>query len=165
MATKPSGRRATAHLADFGPPEQRHTVVIDDLTDGARVIAKRARRCDPLDNLVISGPQRCAAVIYRQAWEHTGAGRGMGPLPWGRDVPSGRGGEMLPPQMRALSAAVLYRRGVQAAGMIASEGVLAWVVLAGRSLATYDADRRQREGRGRVELVAALERMSKEYGL
>ena len=149
-----------AGIADLGTG-RGPLVVVEEIALTPSVTTKRARRCDPLDAIHLHVSQKCAAVIYRQAWEHVEAGRGMGPLPWGRDM-MGSGGERMPAQMRALTAAVMYRRGWDAGG---SAPVVSWVVLWGRSLATYDAGKQHREGLGKMELEASLELMAREYGV
>ena len=134
----------------------------DMIADGSRRLVKRRRRADPLDRLTLPPGCKSAAQVFRQSYEHCAAGRGMGPLPWGREHGS-HGGEALPAQLRALSAAQWHRRGVQALGLAAAQGVVHWVVIAGLPLCDYDALRAWREGRGRAELEAALLRLVEEY--
>ena len=109
---------------------------------------------------------RQAARIYRQAWEHVDAGRGMGPLPLAADrvQRTSHGGSIMLPQEAAISAAVWYRRGVVAMGLAATHGVVHWVVIAGGSLSGYDAEMRWREGGGKAQLLAALDRLATAYG-
>ena len=149
--------------SDFG--SDRIPRVIDDVAEGSRATIKRARRADPLDRIDLPPEHRQAARIYRQAAAHVAAGRGMGPLPYGRDVaPTGGPGAQLCAQERALSAAEWHRRGVQAMGLAAAEGVVHWVVIVELPLSAYDATRKWREGRGATELRAALERLAVAYG-
>ena len=149
--------------SDLG--SERIPRVIDDIADGSRATVKRARRADPLDRIELAPEQRQAARIYRQAVQHVAAGRGMGPLPYGRDVaPTGGPGANLCAQERALSAAEWHRRGVQAMGLAAAQGVIHWVIIVELPLSAYDATRKWREGRGAAELRAALERLAAAYG-
>lgn len=151
-------------LADLGTG-MGLPVVVEEIALTPSTTTKRARRCDPLDAIRLTDAHRCAAVVYRQAFEHVQAGRGMGPLPWGRDAPGMGSSERMPAQMRALSAAVMYRRGVQAMGLAACEGVVNWVVLRGLPLCDYDATRKWRNGAAKAQLEAALERLAGEYGV
>lgn len=148
---------------DHGPAHIAPALVLEDVATGTRGTFKRARRRDNLAALNLAAAELQALTAWRQAAEHVQAGRGMGPLPWARDAPRGGVGEALPEQMRSLSAAEWYRRGVQAAGQVAWP-VLAWVVLSGGTLASYDATRRWREGTARCVLVEAAERMAVAYG-
>jgi len=157
--------------SDFGTGA--FPVVVEEVAvaPNSRATVKRARRADPLDRVAdATASHKVAAAIYRQAYEHTADGRGMGPMPWAADrVQEARRGDglgvSLLPQERALSAAEWHRRGVQAMGLAASEGVVNWVVIRGGTLSDYDAVRRWREGRGRAELLAALDRLSVAYGV
>lgn len=142
--------------------------IIDDLHLNPNTLVKRARRADPLVQLDLPGSLAQAAIVYRQAVQHIAAGIGMGPMPWAREREhggsSGVAVELLP-QERALSAADCHRKGVQAMGMAAAEGVVHWVVIAERPLADYDATRKWRKGRGMAELIAALERLAMALGI
>lgn len=52
----------------------------------SRATFKRSRRADPLDRVAdATASHKVAAAIYRQAYEHTADGRGMGPMPWAAD--------------------------------------------------------------------------------
>jgi len=160
MARKFKHDPGVDHGTGFGPP-----VVIEDVAVSPVVSIRRARRADPLDAIDMTPGQRQAARIYLQAHEHIGAGRGLGPLPFGRDVPfSSTGGVWLAPQERALSAADCWRRGCQAMGLAASEGVVNWVVIKGFPLHEYDAVRKWRRGTASAQLKAALQRLSEAYG-
>lgn len=167
-------RAAVRELSDFGPEIQDPNtgevfkpipVVVEDVAVGVRAAVKRGRRRHAWEGVQgITPGMHLAALAYQQAWEHLCDGKGMGPMPWGADM--GRGlGVALFPQERAITAATVHRRGVQAMGVIASEGVVRWVVLDGRSLGSYDAARQQREGRGARELVEALNRLAVAYGV
>lgn len=169
---------AEPHASDFGATilhpdtgEVRYAIpiVVEDVAVGTRATSKRARRADPLSRVDgCTDAMRTAAAIYRQAVEHSIAGRGMGPLPWAADrVQEARRGDglgvVLLPQERAVTAAEWYRRGVQAMGLAASQGVVQWVVIRGATLASYDRQRRWREGTGCAEMLAALGRLAEEY--
>jgi hypothetical protein len=136
-----------------------------------RATVRRARRADPLNRVEdCTDEMRTAAAIYRQAVEHCQSGRGMGPMPWAVDrVQEGRRGDglgvSLLAQERAISAAEWHRRGVQAMGLAASQGVVHWVVIAGLPLTEYDTVRRWQRHTSRGQLLAALERLVGEYGL
>ncbi|CAB4147503.1 hypothetical protein UFOVP504_30 [uncultured Caudovirales phage] len=167
---------------DFGPVivdpttgEFRYALPVE-ITEVAagpntRATVRRARRADPLNRVEdCTDEMRTAAAIYRQAVEHCESGRGMGPMPWAVDrVQEGRRGDglgvSLLAQERALSAAEWHRRGVQAMGLQASQGVVHWVVIAGLPLTEYDAVRRWQRHTSRGQLLAALERLVKGYGL
>lgn len=148
-------------------------VVVEEIAvaPNSRATFKRARRADPLDRVADATPgHKLAASIFRQAVEHTVAGRGMGPMPWAADrVQEGRRGDglgvSLLPQERALSAAEWHRRGVQAMGLAAAEGVVNWVVIRGGTLADYDEVRRWRRHTARGQLLAALDRLAEAYGV
>lgn len=141
--------------------------VVEDIAEGSRNTVKRARRCDPLDFMDLTQPQRHAAVIYRQAVQHIQAGVGMGPLPWGRDNRNSGpySGLSLGPQERALSAAEWHRRASLAVPVACQpNGVLSVVVIGEWSLTRYDRWREWREGRGMRELRAALDACAKVFG-
>lgn len=167
----PADPRAQAEAQGFDTGSPAIPVTIEHVAVGTRSTHPRARRADPLNRIAeCTDAHRSAAAIYRQAVEHCEAGRGMGPMPWAADrVQEARRGDgaavALLPQEQALSAATWHRRGVQAMGLAASEGVVNWVVLQGGSLSHYDEVRRWREGRGKVELLAALDRLAEAYGL
>lgn len=158
---------AEAHGYDTGS----HAVPVDieDVAVGTRATAKRARRADPLGRVEgCTAGMRVAAAIYRQAWEHCQAGLGMGPMPYAADrVQEHRRGDglgvALLAQERAISAATWHRRGVQAMGLVASQGVVQWVVIMGGTLADYDDVRRWRKGTASAHMVAALERLADAY--
>ena len=157
--------------SDFG--SAAIPVVVEEVAvaPNSRATVKRARRVDPLDRVAdATASHKVAAAIYRQAYEHTADGRGMGPMPWAADrVQEARRGDglgvALLPQERALSAAEWHRRGVQAMGLAAAEGVVNWVVIRGGSLADYDEVRRWRKGSARGHLLAALDRLAEAYGV
>lgn len=165
---KPMQHQTTS---DFGTGA--FPVVVEEVAvaPNSRATFKRARRADPLDRVADATPgHKLAASIYRQAVEHTVAGLGMGPMPWAADrVQEGRRGDglgvSLLPQERALSAAEWHRRGVQAMGLAASEGVVNWVVIRGGTLADYDEVRRWRRHTARAHLLAALDRLAEAYGV
>jgi hypothetical protein len=172
-------RAAQPIRSDFGPEivdpttgEVRYAIpiTVEEVAEGTRATVRRARRADPLNRVDdCTAGMRVAALIYRQAIEHVEAGRGMGPMPWAADrVQELRRGDALGvtllPQERALSAAEWHRRGVQAMGLAASQGVVNWVVVRGLPLTAYDATRKWREGRGKLELLAALDRLAGAYG-
>ena len=141
--------------------------IIDDVHLSPSTVVKRARRADPLARLDLPASSAQAALIYRQAVQHIAAGIGMGPMPWARERDGGGSFGLavnMLPQERALSAADWYRKGVQAMGLAAAEGVVHWVVIAELPLANYDAMRKWRKGRGRAELIAALERLAIAFG-
>ena len=138
-------------------------IVVDDVAEGSRATVKRARIADPLDRLDLERPLRHAAEVFRQAYEHLSAGRSLGPMPWAKDrVDESRSsGEAT--VLTATSAALWYRRGVQAMGLAASQGVVQWVVIRGLPLKAYDASQSWRKGRGKIELVGALTRLADVY--
>ena len=163
-------------VSDFGPeimdPETgelrpARDIVVEEIAKGSAGAFKRAKRADPLSAVSdCTDAHRKAAAVYRQAYEHVQAGKGMGPMPWGRDAVGGRsGGPRLHAQERALSAAEYHRRGVQAMGAAAAGGVVWWVVIEGQSLASYDARMKWRRHTGRGQLLAALDALAREYGL
>jgi hypothetical protein len=175
-------RAVASSTSDFGPVivdpttgEFRYALPVE-ITEVAagpntRATVRRARRADPLNRVEdCTDEMRMAAAIYRQAVEHCESGRGMGPMPWAVDrVQEGRRGDglgvSLLAQERALSAAEWHRRGVQAMGLSASQGVVHWVVVAGWPLTEYDAVRRWQRHTARGQLLAALDRLVAEYGL
>lgn len=165
---KPVDARTQAEALGYDTGSHAIPVVVENVALGTRSTHPRARRADPLDRVANVTPgMRTAAAIYRRAFEHVDAGRGLGPMPWAADQvseirPDGLGVALLP-QERALSAAEWHRRGVQAMGLAASEGVVNWVVLRGGSLADYDEMRRWRRHTARDQLVAALERLATAY--
>jgi hypothetical protein len=144
-------------------------VVLEAVAIGTRATHPRARRADPLRRVVdCTDAHRTAAALFRQAWEHVQAGRGMGPMDFGTDrvqeAKRGDGmGVHLLPQERALSSAEWHRRGTQAIG--AAAVVVHWVVIEGNSLGSYDDARQWRKGRGNMELLAALDRLAVAYNL
>lgn len=160
-------QQAEAQGFDMGSPGI--AVVVEHVAVGTRSTHPRARRADPLNRIAeCTDGHRMAAAIYRQALEHVEAGRGMGPMPWAADrVQEARRGDglgvALLPQESALSAAEWHRRGVQAMGLAASQGVVNWVVVRGLPLAVYDETRRWRKGTACGQLVDALERLAVEY--
>lgn len=165
---KPVDARTQAEALGYDTGSHAISVVVESVALGTRSMHPRARRADPLDFMrdVTTG-MRTAAAIYRRAVEHVEAGRGMGPMPWAADRAAeirhdGLGVTLLP-QERALSASEWHRRGVQAMGIAASEGVVNWVVLRGGSLADYDEMRRWRKGTSAMQLVAALKRLAVAY--
>lgn len=130
----------------------------------AKAPMRRVRRVDKLDTLPLEPEQRQAARIYRQAVEHVSAGKGMGPLPWGRDVAGGTGPSIwLGPQERALSAADWQRRGMVAMGVVATVGVVQWAVIEERGLWDFDDLMGWTHGRSSVTLHAALDRLVVAY--
>ena len=161
-------------VSDFGPEIvdpgtgeflPARAIVVEEIAKGSAGAFRRAKRADPLSAISdCTDAHMRAAAVYRQAYEHVQAGKGMGPLPWGRDTATGRGGGLLA-QERALSAATWLRRGVQAMGQAASGGVVHWVVIEGGTLASYDAHMQWRRHSGRDELLNALERLAEAYGL
>lgn len=159
--------RTAAEALGYDTGSRAIPVDIDEIAVGTRATHPRAKRADPLNRVAdCTAEMKTAAAIYRQAYEHTEAGRGMGPLPLAADrVQHSRhdGGATLP-QEAALSAAEWHRRGVQAMGLAASQGVVQWVVIAGGALSDYDAVRRWREGTGSRQLLAALGRLAEAYG-
>lgn len=165
---KPVDARTQAETLGYDTGSRAIPVVVEHVALGTRSTHPRARRADPLDRVAdVTAGMRTAAAIYRQAVEHTADGRGMGPMQWAADRVSeirhdGLSVALLP-QERALSAAEWHRRGVQAMGFAASDGVVNWVVLRGGSLADYDEMRRWRRHTARDQLVAALERLAAAY--
>jgi hypothetical protein len=167
QATKHDPRDAAEALG-FDTGSRAIPVVVDDVAVGARQIVKIARRADPLGRVEDCTPEmRAAAALFRRAYEHVEAGRGMGPIDPGRENRHMRGDGLdvrLLPQEQAMSAAEWHRRGVQAMGLAVSQGVVHWVVLRGGTLADYDNVRRWRRHTARVQLLAALERLAEAYG-
>jgi len=148
-------------------------VVVEEVAHGpnSRATFKRARVADPLDAIASITPgQKMAARIYRQARQQCDAGQGMGPLPYAVDrvqehrVGDGLGVKLLP-QERAISAAAWHRRGQEAMGLAATEGVVNWVVMRGLPLSRYDEVRRWRRHTARRQLLAALDRAAEAYGV
>ena len=166
---------ATAIVSDLGPQiidpktgEIRNAfpIVVEDIAVGVRATVKRGRRREAWEGIKgLTKGMHEAALAYRQAWEHLSDGRGMGPMPWGADRVSGAGsGVFLLGQERALSAATVHRRGVQAMGLSASQGVVQWVVIEGRPVEEFDTARRKRKGLASAELIEALSRAAEAYG-
>lgn len=167
---QPTDPRTIAEGQGYDMGSRAIPVVVEEIAVGTRSTHPRARRADPLNRVdgCTSG-MRTAASIYRQAVEHIEAGRGMGPLPYAGDrVQEHRRGDglgvELMAQERALSAADWHRRGVQAMGLAASQGVVHWVVVAGLPLASYDETRKWRKGTACGQMLAALERLAGAYG-
>ena len=167
---QPTDPRQQAEAQGFDTGSQAIPVVIEHVAIGTRSTHPRARRADPLNRIAeCTDAHRTAAAIYRRAVEHCEAGRSMGPMDPGVDrVQEARRGDglgvALLPQERALSAAEWHRRGVQAMGLAASEGVVHWVVIAGLPLAEYDDIRRWRRHTARLQLLAAMDRLAEAYG-
>ena len=159
--------RDEAEALGFDTGSRAIPVVVEDVAVGTRQTIRVARRADPLARVEgATTGMRAAAALYRRAYEHVDAGRGMGPIDAGSER-SGRGdglGVALLPQERALSASEWYRRGTQAMGLSASQGVVQWVVIAGLPLVEYDDVRRWRRHTARGQLLAALERLADAYG-
>jgi hypothetical protein len=105
---------------------------------------------------------RLAASIWRQAYEHVDAERGMGPLPFAREQWGG-GSVGLMSQERALSAATWHRIGVQAMGQWSTAEVVVPVVIDGATLTALDRRRGWRRHNARVVLLDALERLVAAY--
>lgn len=176
MSHVQSARRAPPQQSpsDFGPEivdpttgEVRYAIpiAVDDVAVGARAYVKRARRREAWESLKgITPGMHLAAMAYRQAWEHCQAGKGMGPMPWGADKTGFGMSAFLLPQERALSAAAIHTRGVQAMGLWASQSVVQWVVLDGGTVRTYEGRHGMRHGAGAAQLLAALERLAEAYG-
>lgn len=159
--------RAQAEAQGYDTGSRAIPVVIEHIAVGTRATHPRARRADPLNRVAdCTDAHRTAAAIYRQAMEHVEAGRGMGPLPWAAERAARGGGSAVAmlPQEQALSAAEWHRRGVQAMGLAAAEGVVNWVVVRGLPLGDYDGLRRWRKGVACMQLVAALDRLAEAYG-
>ena len=166
---RPPDPRAEAEARGYDTGSHAIPVDVVDVAVGTRATVPQVRRADPL-NRVVGATQgmRLAALIYRQAHEHTEAGRGMGPMPWAAErVQEHRRGDglgvALLAQERAVSAATWCRRGVDAMGMAASQGVVNWVVIRGLPLDAYDSTRKWRKGRARSEIIAALGRLEDAY--
>jgi hypothetical protein len=158
----PADPRDAAEALGFDTGSRAISVEIDDVAVGTRQTTKVARRADPLRRVGgVTPGMRAAAARFVRYREHMGAGLGAG-----SDVSAVRvqddGGVRLFAQERAYTAAVLYTRGEAAIGPHALDVVL-WVVVAGRLLADYDTHRRWRKGTGAARLVAALERLAREY--
>lgn len=105
---------------------------------------------------------KLAGMLFARAIEHMAAGRGMGTVQ--SDIVDECRDVGLLPTERAMSAAMLYRRGVRAMGLAASEGVVHWVVVLGGGVRAYDRVRRRRWGTSLEELREALARLAVEYG-
>lgn len=157
-------RLTTRETSDFGAVAI--PVVIEEIAVGTRATVRRARRREAWEGVKgLTRGMHLAALAYRQAWEHVASGRGMGPMPWGSDrVSYISSGVFLLPQERALSAAAIHTRGVQAMGLRASQGVVQWVVLEGGAVRVYEDKHGMRHGAGAAQLLAALERLAEAYG-
>lgn len=140
-------------------------ITVETIAIGTRGSAKRARRADPLARIEgLTAGMRAAAAIYRQAVEHTAAGRAMGPMPWAADrVMHSRSGVALLAQERALSAATWVRRGVEAMGLQAAHGVVEWVVICGWSVRSFENNAGITHGAGTRRLLVALEALAEAY--
>lgn len=163
----PPDPRAQAEAQGYDTGSHAIAVVIEHVAIGTRATHPRARRADPLNRVALcTDAHRTAAAIFRQALEHVEAGRGMGPLPWAAERAARGGGSAVAmlPQEAAMSAAEWHRRGVQAMGLAAAEGVVNWVVIRGGALADYDGLRQWRKGLACEQLVAALDRLAEAYG-
>jgi len=157
--------RTAAESLGYDTGSWRIPVVVSDVAAGTRGTSKQIRRADGMALIMALTPgMRVAAAIWRQSVHHVAAGIGMGPMPWAADVVRHGSGAFLWPQERALSAATWRRRGVDAMGLHAAQGVVQWVVIDGRSLVTYDANRGWRKGRACRELVSALTALAESYG-
>jgi hypothetical protein len=172
---QPQAATMRARARRIRQPIQRETsdfgtgaipVVIEDVAVGVRATVKRGRRREAWEGIKgLTRGMHQAALAYRQAWEHLSDGRGMGPMPWGADRVGNTGsGVFLLAQERALSAADVHTRGVQAMGLAASQGVVRWVVIEGKPVEAFDVAMQRRKGLASVELVAALERAAEAYG-
>lgn len=164
-----------ARARRFRQPPQRVTsdlgtgaipLVVEDVAVGMRATVKRGRRREAWEGVKgLTKGMHEAALAYRQAWEHLCDGRGMGPMPWGAERVGGMGsGAFLLAQERALSAAAVHTRGVQAMGLSASQGVVQWVVIEGRPVEAFDVARQRRKGLGSAELIEALGKAAEAYG-
>jgi len=164
MSSRHAKRAEMRETSDFGTGAI--PVVIEDVAVGVRATVKRGRRREAWEGIKgLTKGMHEAALAYRQAWEHLSDGRGMGPMPWGADrVAHSASGAFLLPQERALSAAAVHTRGVQAMGLSASQGVVKWVVLDGRPVEAFDVAMRRRKGLASVELIQALGRAADAYG-
>jgi hypothetical protein len=166
---RPTDPRDQAEALGYDTGSRGIAVEVEHVAIGTRATHPRARRADPLNRVAdCTAGMRTAAALYRRAYEHCEAGRGMGPMDAGAErVQEHRRGDgvgvALLPQEAAMSAAEVYRRGVQAMGLAASQGVVNWVVVRGGSLASYDEVRRWKEGRGKAELLPALQRLAEAY--
>jgi hypothetical protein len=171
----PRTTRTTRPRPDSLTPRQRaealgidtgsHRVEVDiiELAETPTRIVRVARRADPLNRVEGATPgMRLAASIWRQAYEHVDAERGMGPLPFAREQWGG-GSVGLMSQERAMSAATWHRIGVQAMGMVATNDVVEPIVIRGMSLAEVDSRRGWRKQTASRTLLAALERLVTAY--
>ena len=141
-------------------------VVIEDVAVGTRGTVKRARRADPLDLIDgVTPGMKMAAEIYRQACGQVEVGRGMGPLPFGRDVPGLGNGAGLLPQERALSAAMWVRIGNASFGSSWAEWLIVEMVIKGASLTDCAQKLRRRKYTARAHLLVALDRLALAYGV
>lgn len=142
-------------------------VVIEDVAVGTCGTVKRARRADPLDAIDgVTAGMKMAAAIYRQASEHVDAGRGMGPLPFARDIAHhGTGGAILLPQERAITAADWLRRGSTSFGSASAEWLVRNVVVQGVPLTACAAKLRRRTRTARAHLLVGLDRLAVAYGV
>lgn len=166
--------QSTATQSDFGPVivdpatgEYRFAlpITVETIAVGTRGNAKRARRADPLARIEgLTAGMRAAAAIYRQAVEHTAAGRAMGPMPWAADrVMHSRSGVSLLAQERAVSAAMWARRGVEAMGGKDAYGVVEWVLISGWSVRSWEDGAGVAHGAGTRRLLVALEALAEAY--
>lgn len=165
----PPDPRTLAEAQGFDTGSRAIPVVVEDVAVGTRTTIKVARRDDHLGRIQdITSGMRLAAARFVRYREHMGAGIGAGPPDLGAErvqehrVGDGLGVKLLS-QERAYTASVMYTKGEEAIGM-AAIGVVLWVVVDCKTLSTYDAMRKWREGRGRALLVPALERLAIEYG-
>ena len=175
MSTRTRRPAPEPSQSDFGPSVQIGTdgefryaraIEVEDVAVGTRGTIKRGRIREPWEGINgITVGMHYAAIAYRQAWMHLKNGSPMGPMPWGADRVSGMSsGPFLFPQERALSASDMHTRGVQAMGLVASQGVVHWVVIAGKPVMDFDVRWHRRRGTASAELVAALERVAVAYG-
>jgi hypothetical protein len=106
-----------------------------------------------------------AADRFARAWEHTGDGKGMGPIdPQVERARIQRGdglGVQLLAQERAITAAAVHRIGTEAAGI--ASPLVHWVVIDGGGLREWETRMSWRNGTARGILLAALLRMADAY--
>jgi hypothetical protein len=141
-------------------------IIVEDVAVGTRGTVKRARRADPLDAIDgVTAGMKMAAAIYRQASEHVDAGRGMGPLPFARDMANMGHGAGLLAQERAITAADWLRRGSASFGSAWAEWLVCSVVVDGVPLTVCAVKLRRRRHTARAHLLAALERLAVAYGV